>query len=269
MRRLALATALAALAACGTNETPQPSPLPTLPACVPNRDGQITAEELPIALGATLSYYAGTNRTVDLTPHGGVFDLSEERPDDTVVAVGPVALGTQWYAASFPAGQFAVAAGGGLDGIYHQDATALWLDGTASQQPGAGATLIAYASPLPVLRFPLAGGETWTATAELPAGTKIDGLPFLGSDSVAVDVTAGARLDVPYVQFSPILRVRTLATRTPSTGTPVVTKRTTLFLFECFGEVARAESNPDEPNADFTSAALLRRFALGQSGAMP
>ena len=259
------ALVLALAAACGTNQTPQPAPVPALPDCVPDRDGTITADELPLALGATLSYYAGDNRTVDLTAHGGVFDLSQERPDDTLVAVGPVALAAQWYATSFPAGQFAVDAGGGLDGIYHQDARGLWLDGTASQQQGTSKTLIVYPEPLLVLRFPLADGATWSATAALPAGTTIDGLPFLGTDQLDVDVTAGARLDVPYVQFSPILRVRTKATRTPSTGTPVVTKRTTLFLFECFGEVARAESNPDEPNADFTTAAYLRRFALGET----
>ncbi|HEY6033038.1 MAG TPA: hypothetical protein VIV58_02230, partial [Kofleriaceae bacterium] len=83
-------------------------------------------------------------------------------------------------------------------------------------------------------------------------------------DQVDVDVTAGARLDVPYVEFSPVLRVRTHVTRTPSTGTPVVGKRTTLFMFECFGEVARAESKQDETAEDFTTAAYLRRFALGQ-----
>ena len=257
---------LLALAACGVNQTPQPAPAPTLPECVPNRDGQITADELPIALGATLPYYAQTNVPVQLVPDAsGVYDLSQEPASKMVVAVGPVALGTQWYAASFPAGQFVVDAGGGLDGIYHQDATALWLDGTASQQQGASKTLIVYPTPLPVLRFPLADGAAWSATASLAAGTEISGLPFLGTDTLDVDVALGERLDVPYVQFSPVLRVRTKATRTPSTGTPVVTKRTTLFLFECFGEVTRAESNIDEPNADFTTAALLRRFALGET----
>jgi len=252
-------------AACGTNQTPQPEPAPTLPQCIPNRDGQITADELPIALGATLPYYVATSTSVDLVAQNGIYDLSQETPNSMVAAVGPVALGAQWYAASFPAGQFVVDAGGGLDGIYHQDAQALWLDGTASQQQGATKTWIVYPTPLAVLRFPLADGATWTTASALPAGTEISGLPFLGNDALTVDVAAGARLDVPYVQFSPIVRVRTLATRTPSTGTPVVTKRTTLFMFECFGEVARAESNPDEPNADFTSAALLRRFALGET----
>ena len=32
------------------------------------------------------------------------------------------------------------------------------------------------------------------------------------------------------------------------------------FLFECFGEVARATSQPNETNQDFTTAAEVRRF---------
>jgi hypothetical protein len=123
--------AVLAIGACGVNETPQPDPVPPLPSCIPNRDSVIDASELPIAVGATLTYYAGSNRTVDLAGKSGVFDLSDERPDDMIVALGPVALATQWYADQFPAGQFAVEAGSGLDGIYHQDERALWLDGTA------------------------------------------------------------------------------------------------------------------------------------------
>jgi hypothetical protein len=246
------------LAACGTNETPQPMPAPELPSCVPNRDGMITADELPIALGATIDYYVDTNQTVDQTLQNGVWDLSQER-NDSVIALGPVALGAQWYAGMFPAGQFVVDAGSGLDGIYHQDAEALWLDGTASQAMGANQTLIVYPTPLPVLRFPIADGETYSTTANI-TGT-IDGLPFNGSDQLDVDVTGSGRLDVPYVHFSPTLRVRENAIR--KTGATQVTKRTTIFLFECFGEVARAESKPDETNPDFTTAAYLRRFALG------
>jgi len=74
-------------------------------------------------------------------------------------------------------------------------------------------------------------------------------------------VRAAGRLDVPYVRFSPVLEVQTQVTR--SAGATAISRRTTIYLFECFGEVARAESKPDEPNADFTAAATLRRFALG------
>ncbi|HEX4452375.1 MAG TPA: hypothetical protein VH143_15970 [Kofleriaceae bacterium] len=263
MRALAI---IAFAAACEPNATPQPLPDASYAPCVPTRSGTIDEAHLPIALGATLPFYAGTNRTVDLVPTNGVYDLSMQAQSDTVVAIGPVGLGSQWYANDFPMGQFVVDAGSGLDGIYHQDATALWLDGTASQQenPPTGKTLVQYAAPLATLRFPLQDGETYSSVEQL-VSTTIDGLPLQGSDEIDVDVTLGEQLAVPYVDFSPILRVRTNAIRTPSTGTPVVNKRTTLFMFECFGEVARAESNDNEPNADFTSAAYLRRYALGQS----
>lgn len=253
------------LAACGVNQTPQPEAAPELPSCVPNRDGAITEDELPIAYDVNASYYAsppGVTRTI--ATGGMAWDLSDEFPDDVVIALGPTKIKDQWYAASFPAAQFSVDAGGGLDGIYHQDSQGLWLDGTASREeaPSAGKTLIRYAQPLPVLRFPIEGGDAFAATGAIADGI-VNGLPFVGTDEVAVEVTGDGRLDVPYVRFSPVLRVRTLVTRTPSTGTPVVTRRNVIFLFECFGEVARAESRTDEPSAEFVTAAYLRRFALG------
>ena len=248
------------LAACTTNQTPQPEPAPVLPSCVPNRDGMITSDELPIALGASLTYYVGTNRTIAQT--GTTWDYSAELGDDDVVSLGPVALKDQWYAASFPAGQFVVDAGGGLDGIYHQDGQALWLDGTASQDGAmASRTLIVYPQPVAVLRFPVAAGDAYTTRAAL-AGATINGLPFNGSDEVSVSVVGTGLLAVPYVELSPVLRVTLAVVRMPTTG-PSTSRRTTLFLFECFGEVARAESKADEPSADFTFAAYFRRFALG------
>jgi hypothetical protein len=257
------------LAACGTNLTPQPEPPPELPSCVPDRDGQITAAELPIAYGATVAYYAspaGATRTINTAAANRHWDLSEEKADDVIVELGPTRLGPQWYASSFPAGQFVVDGGGGLEGIYHQNDQALWLDGTASHDmnPPAGKTLVRYADPIPVLRFPVTDGDMYATLAQIPDGI-VAGLPFIGTDQVSVDVTGDGALDVPYVRFSPALRVRTTVVRKPSTGTPVVTKRNTIFLFECFGEVARAESRVDEPAADFTTAAYLRRFALGET----
>ncbi len=260
---------LALLAACGVNQTPQPEPAPALPSCVPNRDGTITADELPIAYGATIAYYAspaGATRTINTSSPSKIWDLTEERADDVVIALGPTQLKAQWYAGNFPGGEFAVDGGGGLDGIYHQDDQALWLDGTASREmaPAAGKTLIRYAQPIAVLRFPIRDGDAYTTTAQIPDGIA-SGLPFIGTDQVDVDITGDGRLDVPYVRFSPALRVRTGVTRKPSTGTPVVKRRNVIFLFECFGEIARAESRVDETAVDFTTAAYLRRFALGET----
>lgn len=252
---------LVLLAACGTNQTPQPMPASPVPSCVPNRDGTIVAAELPVLVGATAAYYTGTNRTVALS--GEVIDLSEERADDQVVAYGPIALQAQWYAPSFPAGQFVLEAGSGLDGIYHQDDRALWLDGVASHAE-TPKTLVVYPMPVSLLRFPARGGDAYSQTVQLPTAT-INGLPFVGSDQFEVDIVAHTRLDLPYLEFSPVLELRTHVVRKPTSGGASVGRRTTSFLFECFGEVARAESKQDEPAASFTSAAFLRRFALGET----
>ncbi len=247
------------VAACGTNQTPPPEPLPQLPTCIPDRDGQITAAELPIAYDQSAPYYVTTDVMVDPILHDGQWDLAEERNDD-IVAIGPVRLRDQWYAASFPMGQFVVDAGGGLDGIYHQNDQALWLDGTASQSE-TNKTLIVYAQPLAVLRFPVSVGDKFTQTAALTNVT-INGLPFNGADELTIEVVDAGELALPYLLFDPTLRVRTAAVRRPSSG-GMTSRRQTLWLFECFGEVARAESRVDEPNPDFTTAAYLRRFALG------
>jgi len=249
------------LCACGENLTPQPEPVTSLPPCLPDRDGAITSAELPVPLGTTATYYTSQNLTIDNAGRDGVWRYAEERAADAIEALGPVALGAQWYAAEFPFGEFVVDGGGGLDGIYHQDALALWLDGTASRAE-TPKTLIRYDDPIPVLRFPIVDGDAFTAVGTITQGT-VMGLPFNGTDAVAVDVTGEGRLDLPYVRFSPVLRVRTHVVRTPSSGTPVVGRRTASYLFECFGEIVHAESKVDETDPDFTMAVYLRRFALG------
>jgi hypothetical protein len=266
MRALAFAL-VAALAACDANLTPVEDPPPPVAGCVPDRDGVITAAELPVATDVAPDFYVGTDVTVDLAGDdaGGErrWDLSVERADDDIVALGAAPLADQWYAGSFPAGRFVVAAGAGLDAIYSKDDAALWLHGTASTEmnPAAGRTLVVYTTPVPILRLPLADGDRVMITAPLPAAT-IAGLPFVGEDRYDIEVAGAGRLDLPYLRFSPVLRVRTHVVRAASSGGAMTSRRAVSFVFECFGEIARADSRADEPAADFTVAAALRRFAL-------
>ena len=44
------------LASCGVNQTPQPEARPVVPSCIPDRDGTITAAEIPVPLGLTATY---------------------------------------------------------------------------------------------------------------------------------------------------------------------------------------------------------------------
>jgi hypothetical protein len=257
------------LVACTENATPVGDPAPTPSTCVPDRDGVITAPELPIALDLAAHYYVGTNVEVDLAGEPGGdddtlrWDLSGERAADDITSLGAAPLGDQWYAGAFPAGRFVVPAADGLDAIYSKDDAGLWLHGTAStaEDPPAGQTLVAYATAVPVLRLPLAAGDHAEITAPLPAAT-VAGLPFVGEDRYVVDVDGEGRLDLPYVRFSPVLRVRTHLTRAAASGGAMTSVRATSFVFECFGEVARADSRANETAEDFTIAARLRRFAL-------
>jgi hypothetical protein len=254
------------LIGCGENLTPAPAPPPALPSCVPDRDGVITAAELPIALGLTVDEYVsppGVTRAVNLAGANGRWDFSAEYADDTRVATGPVALAAQWYAPDFPGGAFVADAGGGNDGIYAQTDAALLLLGLASHDaaPKSGKTLLRYDAPIAVLRFPLRDGLAWTETGHVTAGT-LAGLPYVGTDTYAIDVSGTGAVDVPYVRFDPALRVRTHVTVAPAAGGQTISTRQTQFFFECFGEVTRADSKPGEASPDFTTAASLRRIAL-------
>ena len=259
------------IAGCGENLTPPAGePPPPIASCVPDRDGEITAAELPIALDVAVEYYvspSGETVVVYLAGDGAgadrLWDLSEERAADEIATLGAAPLDAQWYAGSFPGGRFVVPAGAGLDAIYAKDDAALWLFGTASSvmDPPGGRTLVVYPAPVPILALPLRDGDRTEVVAPLPAAT-VAGLPFVGEDRYTIEVAGAGRLDLPYVRFSPVLRVRTEVVRAASTGGAMTSRRAVSFVFECFGEIARADSRPDEPAADFTVAAALRRFAL-------
>lgn len=263
---------------CGENlthldEPPpyQPGALPPL-ACVPDLDGKIEAAELQAAIGVQVSYRVsppGSEREVDVVGEVDgagrrVWDLGAAERDDQLARLAASELRGRWYAASFPAGEFVapVDAGGAIEGVYRHDDEALWLLGVASSQmdPPEGRTLLVYAAPVPLYRFPLEPGARWTASGEVTGGT-LRGLPFAGRDRYDVAVDATGQLLLPDLSFGQAHRVRTQVTIEPAVGAPV-SRRQVSFLFECFGEVARVTSRQDEPAEDFTTATEVRRLGL-------
>ncbi|MBE7453320.1 MAG: hypothetical protein HS111_31980 [Kofleriaceae bacterium] len=265
---LGLAGPAVLLAACGENLTPPGEGEPSPPlACVPDLDGVLTAEEIPLVLGATAPYLIGGDVAVDVAGEGAGatrrWDWSVERRDDTAADLGAVALDRQWYASAFPGGQFVAAGAGGLDGVYARDAAAIYLLGLASptMEPASARTLLAYDAPVAVLRFPLVEGDAWTATGTITGGT-LAGLPYSGADVYELSADASGELHLPYVRFTRALRLRTRVVSTPAVGGVVTSRRQVSFWFECMGELGRATSRADEPAADFTIASELRRFAL-------
>jgi hypothetical protein len=253
---------------CGENLTPPPGPSGDANlTCVPDLDGKIVAAELAPTLETESRYFVGRDRAVDLVgvvDSGGrrSWDFSVSRADDQILSLTAHALGTQWYAGSFPGGQFVTAIDATTDGIYAEDALALSLLGVAStvENPPAGKTLIVYDQPVALLRFPLQAGARWTSVGDISGGT-IRGLPYLGRDTYDVVVDGAGRMALPDATFTQALRVRTQVTVAPSIGA-AVTRRQVGFYFECFGEIARATSRDGETSADFTTASELRRLAF-------
>jgi hypothetical protein len=89
----------------------------------------------------------------------------------------------------------------------------------------------------------------------------VRGLAYAGKDTYETQVDGLGELRLPDLTFQQALRVRTRVILQPAVGATVITRQTS-FLFECFGEVARATSVQNEENEKFTTAAEVRRLGL-------
>lgn len=276
---IALAMLVAALASGCGSEAPPPADKPEWTAsepaplqCVPNLDGQIVASELKAAIDIPVRFVlnpANSTRTVNVagSVDGNgkrIWDFGASYSDDAVATFSAKAITGRWYASSFPAGQFALSAdaSGSIEGIYAHTETALVLLGLASreQAPPEGKTLLVYNAPVQLYRFPLKPGDSWVAVGQVQNGM-VRGLPYAGRDTYEQSCDSGGELILEDLTFQQALRVRTKLTVEPAVGATVV-RRQISWVFECFGEVARATARDNETNADFTTAAELRRLGL-------
>ncbi|HOX46722.1 MAG TPA: hypothetical protein PK668_24190 [Myxococcota bacterium] len=268
----------AGLAGCGDNQTivperdPYQSPGQEPLACLPDLDGRLDADELQTAFAVPVRYLvspAGETRAVDVVgevdPAGRrVWDWGADYASDQLAVVEVRELQGQWYAASFPGGQFVLPfdAGGRIESVHSRDEQGVYLHGLASaeQHPPEGQTLLPYQTPIQVNRFPLAPGDAWLSVGVVQNGVFRD-LPFSSRDTYEFEVDGAGELALPDVTFTQALRVRTRTTIEPLVGQST-SQRQVSFFFECFGEVARATSQTDEPEEDFQTALEVRRLGL-------
>jgi hypothetical protein len=276
MRRVFLSLAVC-LTACGDNRTIVPkeayqagsvAPL----TCVPNLDGKIDGTELQAAVDVPVHYVVsppGVSRPVSLSGEVNEqgqreWDLATDYADDRVATLQASALSGKWFAASFPDGQFVspLDLGGTTLGVYQHDGAHLLLLGYASSEenPSTGQTRVVYSSPVVVYNFPLEVGAEWVSVGQVVNGL-IRGLPYAGRDTYQSKVEAAGVLELPDVSFTQALRVRTTTTIEPAVGN-VIVRRQTGWVFECFGEGARATAVDGETSDDFTTTAELRRLGL-------
>lgn len=277
-RQLIALTVVSLLAACSDNltmppertpyEAAQPQPLD----CVPNLDGQIDATELLVGFDVEVAYRinpANAPRAVDLVglvDQAGVrvWDWSDDHSEDQELYVAASRLDERWFASEFPSGEWIAPldASGTLDGVYSRTDAGVFLHGYASveESPPQGQTLVVYTQPVTVYRLPLQVGDEWISIGEV-RNAVVQDLPYAGRDVYTTRVDAVGELWLPELQFDQVLRVRSDLTVEPSVGTGF-TRKQVGYLFECFGEVARAVSELNETKDNFDTAVELRRLGL-------
>jgi hypothetical protein len=267
----ALAVGLLTLGGCSVPDISYPAPDAGDAGeltCLPNLDGVIDANEMQVTLGLPVAYVVSTPGTVNLvgsTNASGTteWDFSTSLATDTTVTIEATQLPGKWYEDSFPTGQWVapIDVKDTLEGVYSADSGAIYLQGYASTSPTPSdtKTLIVYAAPVAIYRFPLQPGFSWTSTGTITGGL-LHGLAYVGTDTYQVDDDATGQVDLHDYIFTQAHRVRTKVTAAPSAG-EVATTLQTSFLFECFGEIVRATSKTNETNVSFTDAAEVRRFA--------
>jgi len=265
-------------AGCSDNLTPQPerepfsSEQPVALECVPNLDGQIDASELGAAIGVPVNFLvnpAGTEIEVDLEgarDQAGVrvWDWTYDDSDDQLLTVEAEDIASKWYAGSFPGGEFVsdLDATGRDESILSTDESGLLLHGFASaaENPESGQTLFVYQEPVVVYPFPVEPGASWVSTGVVEDAT-LRGLPYAGRDVYEGSVGDSGEIWLPDIRFEQAHRVTTSVTIQPAVGESARRVQVS-FLFECFGEVARAVSRNGETDRDFNIATQVRRLGF-------
>lgn len=148
-------------------------------------------------------------------------------------------------------------------GVYQVSDDALLLLGIVSEKESDGTELV-YDPPLPILKFPLALGDSWTVDSTATG-------PLCGSFAdYSIDWTATTTVDAagtvqtPYGDFADTLRVNTVLERHLGIGVLPTSVRSHTFVAECFTSVAvvtSAEGADDETDGEIRDAAQVKRLA--------
>jgi hypothetical protein len=212
--------------------------------CVPNHDGNVTRDELPMLAGVHASYAIAENVTVSTAgtaqPGGAVdWDFAGALSGDHVVTITTDAPAGQWFASKYATATYTskLSDTQTLLGVFQATQAALLLQGVVSPTSTSPETQVSYAPAASILAVPMQVGTTWTSTSTV-SGT-LDGVAAYYTEKYDSKVDAHGTLKVPYGTFD-VLRVQTTLTQT--VGTVINTTQTMTFVAECFGPVAKLTS---------------------------
>jgi len=231
--------------------------------CMAGDGGSILRSQIVLLPGLHATFRIATNATVstagEVQKDGSLlWDLSGAIPGAADVLVDTLGTSGAWYASSFGTATYAttLSSTSPLLGVFEATGSDLLLEGVVSPTSGATETKLTYAPPVPTLQFPLAEGGTWSVRANVTG--KADGVPGVYVEDYATKVDAHGKVKTPLATFE-ALRVGTVLTRT--VGVTVTVIRSFAWVTDCYGVIAQMTSRPDEPGAEFTKAAEVRRIA--------
>jgi len=142
------------------------------PTCNLNGDGVIDRTEAPFVVGLGGLFEvnaAGQNVPVSLARGTTTWDFTAATSSDHKVFDQLISPQSQWWSSSFPTATHAqiLDDGQALFGVYRATSSALELLGVVSSQGGVTSTLLTYATPIPMLKFPISVGQSYTAESDV------------------------------------------------------------------------------------------------------
>lgn len=244
-----------------------------LRACMPNNDGVITAAEMPVFLGAAVSYRVNApDTTLDVEPSGSevagewMWDFRNV-PNTFPVGVKVEDPSQYWFFEHFPDAEHASPVSlwdTSLLGVYKDEDGVTQMLGVASKEKnGAVYTLIKYDEPVRLFQFPIQPGAQWSQTVHF-SNAVVQGVQNAGTETYSFTVDGRGTMLLPDFTLENTLRVRLQLSQTfvVAQGKPTTTHIWYMYVHECLGEVARIVSLPDETEKEFTKASEFRRLGL-------
>jgi len=232
--------------------------------CSPDHDGTISLAELPLTAGKMATFRVALDATFDTAGTAGTagmrrWDLTAQLAMDSDRPLALLSPTGMWWAPTFPTASYAavLSAESDLLGVFKVDATQLQLLGVVSPEAGTFRTELAYDPPVKILALPVASAATWVTTSAV-SGTA-QGVFASYTERYASLVDLVGTMKTPYGEF-PVVRVATDLTRS-SLGATILTKRSFAWIAECFGSIATVQSQDNEPSAEFSDPAEVRRLA--------
>jgi hypothetical protein len=231
--------------------------------CQPNNDWLIERFEMPLQAGLRATFRVALDIAVDTVGQfqaGGdrIWDFSGDFTGDHSLLAELQPVYDKWFGSSYPDADYAARLSDREDllGVFEITDDSLLLLGVVSPEDGATRTNLSYDPPAIVLSFPLEQGQSFSS--ESTVSGLASGIYSIYREKYENQVDAHGRLKTPFGEF-PVLRVRVLLTR--SVGVLVTKIRTFAFVAECFGTVARIDSDENESQEEFTQAAEIWRLS--------